>query len=279
MIIIAAGRSGTKMLRDILIRLQGFGTWPCDEINYIWRCGNREHPTDELQEVHARPEVIRYIRNEFKRLGDRQRLETIVEKTCANSLRVGFVNAVFPHARFIFLIRDGRDVTASAASRWKGGSSLAYLLRKARFIPRQDLAFYLSRYACNYWHRFRNQERRLATWGPRFAGLDDLAARLDLEEVCARQWEACVLQAAAGLARIPDQDVYRLRYEDFVAHPAALLEELGRFFGLRISAEDCASWTRSVSRDRLGSWKLLLKSPEKISQLLLPTLRQFGYEA
>ena len=36
-IIIGAGRSGTNMLRDLLAQLPQFSTWPCDEINYIWR--------------------------------------------------------------------------------------------------------------------------------------------------------------------------------------------------------------------------------------------------
>ena len=39
-VIIGAARSGTNMLRDVLVKLPGVGTWPCDEINYIWRHGN-----------------------------------------------------------------------------------------------------------------------------------------------------------------------------------------------------------------------------------------------
>ena len=43
-VIIGAPRSGTNMLRDVLTSLPGFATWPCDEINLIWRHGNRDLP-------------------------------------------------------------------------------------------------------------------------------------------------------------------------------------------------------------------------------------------
>ena len=47
-IIIGAPRSGTNMLRDVLCNLDGVGSWPCDEINYIWRHGNVKNPSDEF---------------------------------------------------------------------------------------------------------------------------------------------------------------------------------------------------------------------------------------
>jgi hypothetical protein len=37
------------MLRDVLCELPDHGTWPCDEIKYIWRHGNQQHPDDELE--------------------------------------------------------------------------------------------------------------------------------------------------------------------------------------------------------------------------------------
>ena len=58
MVIVGAGRSGTNVLREVLCSFPGFSTWPCDEINYIWRHGNRGAPTDELTPDDARPEVV-----------------------------------------------------------------------------------------------------------------------------------------------------------------------------------------------------------------------------
>ncbi|HUT60609.1 MAG TPA: sulfotransferase, partial [Phycisphaerae bacterium] len=117
-IIIGAGRSGTNMLRDMLTAFPGVGTWPCDEINYIWRHGNARYATDEFPPELARPRVRAYIRRAFDRLAARRGLSHVVEKTCANSLRVQFVRAVVPEARFIHIVRDGRDVAVSAVQRW-----------------------------------------------------------------------------------------------------------------------------------------------------------------
>ena len=113
-IIIGAGRSGTNMLRDLLTSAPGVETWPCDEINYIWRHGNLTEPSDEFSPLMATENVNSFIRNKFDKLFRLKDCSYIVEKTCANSLRVGFVSKVFPDAKFIHLIRDGRDVVASA---------------------------------------------------------------------------------------------------------------------------------------------------------------------
>ena len=95
-IIIGAARSGTNMLRDVLTRLPGFVTWPCDEIPFIWRHGNVRHPSDVLPAESAGPDIRAYIRGKFEEFGRAHALSTVVEKTCSNSLRVPFVDRVLP---------------------------------------------------------------------------------------------------------------------------------------------------------------------------------------
>ena len=56
-IIIGSGRSGTNMLRDIITSIDGFETWDCDEINPIWRYGNRDYPTDEIPISKLTPKI------------------------------------------------------------------------------------------------------------------------------------------------------------------------------------------------------------------------------
>src|SRR5437667_64703 len=107
-ILVGAGRSGTNMLRDVLVRVRGFGTWPCDEINYIWRHYNVRYPTDEFPAELATTPVKKYIRSAFLRMARRDNLAYVVEKTCANSLRIRFVDQVLPEARYVFIVRDGR---------------------------------------------------------------------------------------------------------------------------------------------------------------------------
>ena len=66
-LIVGAGRSGTNALRDALTTLQDFKTWPCDEIDAIWRYGNLTVTHDELGVEHATPSIRNYIRKAFFR--------------------------------------------------------------------------------------------------------------------------------------------------------------------------------------------------------------------
>ena len=127
-IIIGAPRSGTNMLRDVLCSIEGFDTWPCDEINFIWRHGNIKSQSDELRTDQANDYVKKFIRDKFCRLQKKKNSKVIVEKTCANSLRVPFVNEIIPDAKFIYIKRDMLDVVGSAKHRWK--APISYLFTK-----------------------------------------------------------------------------------------------------------------------------------------------------
>ena len=142
LIIIGAARSGTNILRDVLTRLPEVGTWPCDEINTIWRHGNARLLTDEFKPENARKDVCSFIRQAFDNRARRDNLAIVVEKTCANSLRLAFVDQIFPDARYIYLVRDGRDVAASALKRWQASLDLSYVVSKARFVPPVDIPYY-----------------------------------------------------------------------------------------------------------------------------------------
>ena len=277
-VIIGAGRSGTNMLRDVLTRLPGFGTWPCDEINYIWRHGNVRHPDDELRPEQATPRVRRYIRRAFDHIAARRGLAHVVEKTCANSLRVAFVDAILPDARFIRIVRDGRDVLVSAEARWTASLDLRYIARKARYVPLTDLPYYGSRYLWNRLYRLVSAEARLAFWGPRIAGLGDALERHGLEEVCALQWKRCVDEAEHDLSLLPADRVHRLRYEDFVARPAAELSRIVDFLGVPMPS-DASQILRSVARTRVGQWRQKIDEPTRLSveAMIGESLRAHGY--
>jgi hypothetical protein len=278
-IIIGAGRSGTNMLRDVLTRLPGFVTWPCDEINYIWRHGNAAWPTDELSPKQATPQVQRYIRKVFAKLATWHECPYVVEKTCANSLRIGFVKTIFPEAMFIHIIRDGRDVVASAYKRWKAPLDLQYVFRKARFVPLSDFPYYATAYVWNRGHRLLSGEGRLAFWGPRFAGMTEIVQQLSLEEVCALQWCRCVEKATQELALFPPARSLQLRYEDFVAEPVQSLQTIVDFLGVQLAPDKLFELVAGVQTDRVGKAAKEL-GPERLAvveALLKETLAKFGY--
>lgn len=278
LVIIGAARSGTNMLRDVLTSLPEFTTWACDEINYIWRHGNVRYPTDEFPPELARPSVRSYIRSAFQKISEGSPEEEVVEKTCANSLRVAFVNRVLPEARFVEIVRDGRDVVVSAEARWTATVDIPYLAKKAKYIPMLDLPYYGTRYTWNRIYRLFSRRKRLAFWGPRFDGLDDALERHSLEEVCALQWRRCVERSGEDLQQIDPARVYRIRYEDLVAHPEAELRRLLEFASVELN-RDLKSVVEGISGRSVGQWRAKLDPATRRSVELLigDTLKQHGY--
>jgi hypothetical protein len=279
-IIVGAARSGTNILRDVLTSLPGLGTWPCDEINYIWRHGNAREPDDEFGSEMAREEVQRFIRNKFDRLARCGHLDFVVEKTCANSLRLEFVDRIFPDARYIYLVRDGRDVTASAIRRWSSSLDVPYMLRKARFVPLSDLPYYASRYVWNRAYRLLSGRRRLAYWGPRFKGMEAALREYPLVGVCALQWGRSVQRADKALNRVGANRVIRLSYETFVRQPDVELRRLGALLGISVRERQARSLTERVHAGSVGRWKTELQPEEQelVRALAGDTLELYGYQ-
>ncbi|MFO7875214.1 MAG: sulfotransferase [Desulfovermiculus sp.] len=279
LIIIGAPRSGTNMLRDVLTSLPAVATWPCDEINYIWWHGNVRYPSDEFTPDMARPEVRGYIRRQFDWVAKKYQAQTVVEKTCANSLRVGFVDKVVPEAKYVFIRRDGLDAVGSAVKRWKAKLDIPYLARKARFVPLTDLPYYGIRYFVNLIPKMISSQARVSFWGPKLDGMGDLLARYSLEEVCAIQWKRCVDNAALALAHISEKRWIEVGYEDFVRNPGQDLQRIIDFLGFGLSSNTIEQAVMNVYSKSIGKGRKMLGTAN--SQRLIPqiqdTMKRYGY--
>jgi hypothetical protein len=258
-IIIGAPRSGTNLLRDLLTAFPDAATWPCDEINLVWRHGNARWPDDDLPFERATERVRRYIRGAFARQARRTAARTIVEKTCANALRVEFVDRVVPEARFIHIVRDGRDAVASVLDRWRAPLEFRYTLRKARFVPPTDLPYYAVRFVANRCRRLGSRDRRVASWGPRFCDMAHWLATKPLTDVCAEQWRQCVVQAATALARLPAHRVATVQYESLVQAPQRELARLFEFAEIPYHPDRLATIVLGVSAGSVGRWRSSLE--------------------
>jgi hypothetical protein len=281
-VILGAGRSGTNILRDMMTALPDMGTWACDEINPIWRHGNITWPDDEIPAARATPKVNGFIQRAFDRVwNETGQPKFVVEKTCANTLRVPFVDAAIPEARFIHIVRDGVDVLASAQKRWKGDlelPGLPYFLAKARYAPKMDLPLYGLSFVRSRIALLFGQKKRLAVWGPRFKGMQDLQDA-SLEELCARQWVACVEQTTTALAQIDSARVLHLRYEDMVAEPEQMLRKILQFLGHDVAEDAIVAAAAMVKSTSVGKGRaaLLDTIDPAVVDILTPTLKAQGY--
>jgi hypothetical protein len=280
-IIIGAPRSGTNMLRDIFSSQPDFATWPCDEINYTWRYGNSGFPYDELTPEHITPEIEKYIRKQFYSISRKYKSRFVVEKTCANCLRLDFVESLLPEAIYINIVRDGRDAASSALKRWKAPLDIPYVLRKARFAPLQDIPYYAARYLKTHMHRlFFSKEKSLSIWGPKFKGYEQIVQEKSLVEVCGVQWQQCVQKSRQVFENRIDPERYiQVKYEDFVEDPLNRSIAIFNYFGLPHDPGVLREGCKNVRQGSVGKWQKNLSPEQKslLSDLLKNELKKSGY--
>ncbi len=130
--IIGCGRSGTTLLGEL------FAAHPAVRYRYepYHRWAAIDPMTDFLQ-LYSRGEhhcllgadaATVTARRRFRRLMSAPPGFTLVEKSPVNTLRIGYLDAVAPEARFVHIVRDGIDVTRSI-------ERMAAVTRRMAFRP------------------------------------------------------------------------------------------------------------------------------------------------
>ena len=281
-IIIGAGRSGTNMLRDAVCKAPQFETWDCDEINPIWRHGNTHHADDAFGEEQITPAIRNYLRSKFISQWKRQgKPKYLVEKTCANSLRVSFIASIFPEAKFLYLVRNGNDVAASASKRWRGEMeipSLPYYVSKIRNTPISDLPHYGWRFLSSRADIYLGKKQHMSFWGPQFPKLKDLPADTPLMELCAQQWASCVNSSDEAFAALEPSRWLKTRYEDFVANPNTSIRAVFEFLEVDISDDLIEKTISDISPRSVGKAKKLNHDfSETVRNILAPTMAKHNY--
>ena len=139
----------------------------------------------------------------------------LLEKTPQNCLRVPFLHAVFPDAKFIHIIRDGVESSLSIAKYWQtntkgfGGVRLSQRLKEASLAQ-------LPHYGMQAIKRLLPaKETPRVFWGPVLPGMAGIVKSLSIPEVAALQWRTCVEQATYHGRSLPEKQYLELRLEEF----------------------------------------------------------------
>jgi hypothetical protein len=280
-VVLGAARSGTKMLRGLIAAADGMHAVPYD-VNYIWRYRNDHLPDDVIEPAACSPRIIRLIRHQLSRSAGMSTFSSgqLVEKSVSNILRVPFVACVLPDARYVVLIRDGRDVVESAVRCWLERPNLAYLLNKCRNFPWLACARYGWNFGKSTAIRMLGSRRakRTPTWGPRYPGIDQHVATLSLLEVCAHQWRACMEAYDRHRDLIPEDRRIEIRYERLVREPVAEIDRLARF--LQIPADPLLRHAANVLHaSNIGKHSTLTAEHlVAVESIVANSLSRWGYD-
>lgn len=213
-LVIGAPRSGTTLLAGLLSSHRQLVY--ADEPRLVWRWGN-DSKSDMLQPLDARPEVVRHIRAAFGELVSSGQGSRLLEKTPANTVRLPFVNEVFPDAIYVHIIRDGYASILSSVRYWtQFGTGINQpalrerLIRRTREItPRQ-----VPHYAMELIRRIApSMSRQPPVWGPRIPGLAEMAYELSVLDAACLQWRTCVEQARAFGRNLEPERYIEVRLE------------------------------------------------------------------
>lgn len=270
--VLGCSRSGTTVTYETLAAAKQFLSLGV-EIPEFWNGLYGPLNNDWLSEAagadQARPEhrdaALRFF---YQRLGCGQ----VLDKTCINTLRVPYLNALFPKARYVFIHRDGRDNISSMMDGWRLG--------------RTDGAFHLTQFFGPFpepvtinggefkeWHFFLPPDWREYN-------------RASLEEVCSFQWLSANHLALEGKRLIPPERWIQLRYEDLFDRPVEMFrttfEQLDVPF-TDVLRDRCAHLApTSIVKGAPKKQKWREHNPEAIERiipLIRPLMTELNYDA
>lgn len=278
--ILGAARSGTKLLRDLLGHSSEIAIVPYD-VGYIWRWGNEFFPSDEFLPEMASKKIKKHIRSALPKLVSRDtgtQAKILLEKSVPNTLRAGFLAEIYPEARFIHLVRDGRAVVESSCRQWQAPPDTGYLIKKLKYFP-------WSNYRYAFWYLSNRIKGRLSTgrgqhiWGPRYAGIDEDLESCSLETVCARQWRCCVESSQLQTGRLDAGRVLEIRYEDLVKNIDSL-QDVCRFLDVIPNDQLMAAYRQQVTAENLEKWRDRIKDFDfnAVMQEIQPLQEKLGYQ-
>lgn len=224
--VLGSGRSGTTLVgellgqhEDVVYLNEPRGLWNLDPQTNVWRPGPGRIV---LTASDLTPEMADGLRRRFADTVAVSAATRIVEKTPINSFRVGYLDALCPDARFLHVVRDGRDVAESIARRASGPTRTGRWRTRLTRRPRPatgDLWYGASDAKWRQLHALADTE-----------GIEVDADGADMFTRGLVEWRLAVTYARRSLTALGPGRSTELRYEDLLERPrpsmSATLEAL-----------------------------------------------------
>ncbi|HDQ41912.1 MAG TPA: sulfotransferase [Desulfonatronum sp.] len=291
--ILGSPRSGTTILGEVLGSLPSVAHWY--EPYYAWERHLSGLPDDVWSIDQLSADISLKIKKDYLCFARLSKKDILVDKTPTHAFNIPFIQRVFPDARWIHIIRDGRDVTLSIRREWEKRAAIVRQKDWAGFfrITRNMLArqpFWRFRLMAVL-HELRtkasfNPSRYLNKtrwegypgWGPRFPGWKSYLEQHTTLEFNAMQWVTSVNAAMDDLRALPEENTLEVRYEDLIVNQDEVLSDILAFCGAipsssylkelpRLKANNSQKWHNAFDASEI----------EMIKPILTAQLSKLGY--
>jgi hypothetical protein len=258
--VIGCPRSGTTVVFSLLRATPALASIG-QEGHVLWESFHhpREHgwSSNALGAGDVRSFERRYLAwaiDALARPGDRR----FLDKTPRNSLRLPYLDALFPDAQYVFVQRDGRATVSSLVVAWREREHPAYDL---------PVPFHIPGIPERAWHFILP---------PGWRSYDGRA----LEDVCALQYTTATDAVLAFRARLDPGRFVDLRYEDLLRDPAGQMEHVHQALHVPFTDAESRRAREQVRPVDPGREKWRTATPAEIERVLPaiePMLERTGY--
>jgi hypothetical protein len=256
--VVGCPRSGNTVLFQLLRTLPEVATIG-HEGHILW---DTFHPLEAVDfRSHALgPDDIRSFERRYLAwiIPALSRKGRFLDKTPRNVLRLPYLDALFPDARYVFVRRDPRGSVSSLIVGWRRqqvrGSHLHEPFQ-VQGAPERRWFYLLT---------------------PGWRELNGMT----VEEVCAHQYLACQEAIDAFVPGLPAERHTEVRYEDLLADPVAEVKRIAEAVDTRFDPSSADALRGIVRPDPPDKWRS--RTPEEIERvmpLIAPELERLGYPA
>ena len=282
--IVGAPRSGNTWLGRVLDQDSSIVCW--EETNNIWTWGNLRKSDDVLIEKDATSRITQYIQNKYNIYLGSKGGSRICDKTPRNCLRIPLVRTIFPDAKFIMLLRDGRSVINSTQKELhRGGTEpVSVVLQK-----QTKQALYKLRHV-KPWEFYtlapsaiirikRLLGLQLNYWGARPPGWRKWVDRYPEHVVLAKQWAGTIETALEFGRTLPSSHYLEVKYEDLMTSTETEMRRLINFIELENADSIVKYAVDTADGSRIHKWRKELDRTQlnEIEEIMKPMMQHIGY--
>ena len=275
--IIGAPRSGTTWMGAIMKQHPDIQL--LHEISNIWMWKNAYKFDDVLTESDLNPNIKSYIQQKFFSYLQDNHKKRICDKTPRNCLRIRAIKEVFPDAKIIMVLRDGRAVINSTKKE----------LNKHKGIPKKEIFHRLKGLSLAeiavFLPRLGSRLKRIVGipldyWGARPPGWQEWVGKFPKHILLAKQWSATMEIAIREGRKLTSNNYLEINYEDLVKSPEEGMLKIANFIELENPQPIINFAVSTADPSRTDRWKDTFDNQllNEIREIIEPTMTKLGYK-